>query len=90
MGRPRRSGIVNAVKRNPNDRSVMGHAAYDPRAFEVLALGRLGLSMGSPNLLCLGIGISPTVDGWHRLATYDPRVFEVLTLGRLSWSSSLI
>ena len=31
----------------------------------------------SPNLLCLGIGISPTVDGWHRLATYDPRVLYV-------------
>ena len=72
---------------------VMGHAAYDPRAFEVLALGRLGLSMGSPNLLCLGIGISPTVDGWHRLATYDPRVLNYPPLagraGRLLLSDEM-
>ena len=27
------------VGMGPDDRNVMGHAAYDPRAFEVLALG---------------------------------------------------
>ena len=47
----------------------------------------------SPNLLCLGIGISPTVDGWHRLATYDPRVLNYPPLagraGRLLLSDEM-